>query len=50
MEPNVQTAWTNEAKRRRDEIHNGFVQPISGEEALAGVQRLLELIKTNGMN
>ncbi|MDJ0616299.1 MAG: addiction module protein [Calothrix sp. MO_192.B10] len=42
MEPNVQTTWTNEAKRRRDEIRNGFVQPIPGEEALAEVRRLLE--------
>lgn len=42
IEPSIQTAWTNEAKRRRDEIRNGLVQPITGEEALAEVRRLLE--------
>lgn len=30
----------NEAKRRRDEIRSGQVQPIDGEEALTHVRRL----------
>ena len=38
----IQTAWTAEAKRRRDEVRSGAVQPIPGEEALAQVRRLLE--------
>jgi putative addiction module component (TIGR02574 family) len=41
IEPVIQAAWTDEAKRRRDEIHRGTVQPISGEEALAQVRQLL---------
>ncbi len=35
----IQAAWTTEAKRRRDEIRNGSVQPIPGDEALAQVRR-----------
>jgi putative addiction module component (TIGR02574 family) len=38
----IQEAWMAEAKRRRDEIHSGAVQPISGDEALTQVRRLLE--------
>lgn len=38
----IQSAWTNEAKHRRDEVTNGTVQPIPGEDALAQVRRLLE--------
>lgn len=38
----IQEAWTIEAKHRRDEIRRGGVQPISGDEALAQVRRLLE--------
>lgn len=41
-DPTIQTAWTTEAKRRRDEVRSRTVQPILGEEALAQVQRLLE--------
>jgi putative addiction module component (TIGR02574 family) len=41
-DPTIQTAWISEAKRRRDEIRDGSVQPIPGEEALAQVRRLLE--------
>lgn len=39
----IQAVWVSEAKRRRDEIREGSVQPISGEEALAQVRRLIEL-------
>lgn len=38
----IQAVWTTEAKRRRDEIRSGTVQPIPGEEAIAQVRRLLE--------
>ncbi|MCT7955066.1 addiction module protein [Laspinema palackyanum] len=38
----IQAAWVTEAQRRRDEVRNGSVQPISGEEALAQVRRLIE--------
>lgn len=41
-DPTIQTAWATEAKRRRDEVRSDSVQPISGEEALAQVRRLLE--------
>lgn len=41
-DPTIQTAWTAEAKRRRDKVRSGAVQPIPGEEALAQVRRLLE--------
>lgn len=41
-DPTIQAAWTIEAKRRRDEIRNGSVQPIPGEDALTQVRRLLE--------
>lgn len=41
-DPSIQAAWTSEARRRRDEIRNGSVQPIQGDEALAQVRRLLE--------
>lgn len=41
-DPSIQAAWTSEARRRRDEIRNGSVQPIPGDEALAQVRRLLE--------
>lgn len=42
IDPELQTVWVAEAKRRRDEVRNGSVQPIAGEEALAQVRRLLE--------
>lgn len=41
-DPTIQAAWTTEAKRRRDEVRSGSVQPIPGEKALAQVRRLLE--------
>lgn len=42
VDENLQTLWLSEAKKRRDEIRSGIVQPISGEEGLARVRRLLE--------
>jgi hypothetical protein len=41
-DPTIQAAWVTEAKRRRDEVRNGSVMPIPGEEALAQVRQLLE--------
>jgi Putative addiction module component len=41
-DPTVQATWVTEAKKRRDQIRDGSVQPIPGEEALAQVRRLLE--------
>jgi Putative addiction module component len=38
----IQAVWVTEAKSRRDEVRDGSVQTISGEEALAQVRRLLE--------
>lgn len=37
----VQSAWITEAKQRRDEIRNGIVQGIPGDEALAQVRQIL---------
>jgi Putative addiction module component len=42
IDPTIQTAWTTAAKQRRDEVRNGTVKPIAGEEALAQVRQLLE--------
>ncbi|MBC6419687.1 MAG: addiction module protein [Prochloron sp. SP5CPC1] len=36
----VQKLWATVAKKRRDEILSGTVQPIPGEEALARVRQL----------
>jgi hypothetical protein len=38
----IQSMWITEATRRRDEVRDGLVQPIPGEEALAEVRRLIE--------
>jgi hypothetical protein len=38
----IQAAWTVEAKKRRDEVRNGSVKTIPGDEALAQVRQLLE--------
>lgn len=38
----VQSIWIAEAKKRRDEVRDGLVQPIPGEQALAEVRRLIE--------
>ncbi len=37
----IQLAWISASKQRRDEIRDGSVQPIPGEEALAQVRRLI---------
>ena len=38
----IQSIWVAEAKRRRDEVRDGSVQPILGEQAMAQVRRLIE--------
>ena len=38
----IQTAWIAESRRRRDEVQEGLVQPVAGEEALKQVRQLLE--------
>jgi hypothetical protein len=38
----IQAVWVTEAKHRRDEVRNGSIQPIPGEDALAQVRRLIE--------
>ncbi|MBO0352275.1 addiction module protein [Phormidium pseudopriestleyi FRX01] len=38
----IQAVWVTEAQRRRDQVRNGSVQRISGEEALAEVRGLIE--------
>jgi hypothetical protein len=42
VDEKLQALWVSEAKKRRDEIRSGIVQPIPGEEGLARVRRLLE--------
>ena len=42
VDETLQMLWTDEAKKRRNEIRSGTVPPISGEEALARVRQLLE--------
>ena len=42
IDPIIQTAWTIEAKKRRDEVRSGAVQTTSGEEALVQIRRLLD--------
>ena len=42
IDEKLQTHWVSEAKKRRDEIRSGIVQPIPGEEGLARVRQLLE--------
>jgi hypothetical protein len=38
----IQAVWVSEAQRRREQVRNGSVEPISGEEALAQVRGLIE--------
>jgi Putative addiction module component len=38
----IQAVWVTEAKSRRDDVRDGSVQTIPGEEALAQVRQLLK--------
>lgn len=42
VDETLQTLWTDEAKKRRDEVRSGAIEPILGEEALARVRQILE--------
>nr|WP_293119197.1 addiction module protein [Okeania sp. SIO1I7] len=42
VDEKTQKAWMSEAKKRRDEIYNVHVLPISAEEAFAEVRKVLE--------
>lgn len=37
----VQALWATEAMRRRDEIRNGLVTPVSRQDALERIRRIL---------
>lgn len=41
IDPTIQTAWTDEAKTRRDAVRDGSVQTISGDDALAQIKCIL---------
>ncbi|WP_204151105.1 addiction module protein [Leptolyngbya sp. CCY15150] len=38
----IQVVWLIEARLRRDEVRNGSIQPISGDDALAQARRRIE--------
>jgi hypothetical protein len=42
IDENIQKIWNIEAKKRRDEIRNHTVEPISGEIALDQIRQILE--------
>lgn len=42
IDPKIQATWVAKAKGRRDEVRDGTVQPIPGEDALARVRQILE--------
>jgi hypothetical protein len=42
IDENIQKIWNAETKKRRDEIRNHTVEPISGEIALAQIRQILE--------
>ncbi|AFY74020.1 Putative addiction module component [Synechococcus sp. PCC 7502] len=41
VDPTIQATWTTEAKKRRDQVRDGLVQAVVGEDALAQVRQLL---------
>ncbi|MDB9310243.1 addiction module protein [Aphanizomenon sp. CS-733/32] len=42
IDENIQKSWNIEAKKRRAEIRNHTVEPISGEIALAQIRQIVE--------
>ena len=42
IDPEIQTAWSTEAQKRKEAIINGSVDTIPGDEALASIRKLLE--------
>ena len=43
IDTNIQSAWSSEAKKRRDEVRDGSVQGIPGDDALAQVRNSIDL-------
>jgi Putative addiction module component len=43
IDTNIQSAWSSEAKKRRDEVRDGSVQVISGDDALVQVRNSIDL-------
>lgn len=41
VDERIQTVWLNNAKRRLDEVRQGVIQVIPGEEALARVRKII---------
>ena len=39
IDPDIETAWADEAERRLAEIRSGAVQPIPGEQVLAELRQ-----------
>lgn len=42
IDEDIKNIWNTEARKRRDEIRNHTVEPISGEIALAQIRQILE--------
>ncbi len=42
IDPTIQKTWIAQAKRRHNEVQNGCVQIVSGEEALTQVKLLIK--------
>ena len=43
IDTNIQSAWISVAKQRRDEVREGVVRVIDGDEALAQIRQSIEL-------
>jgi len=46
IDPDAEAFQIREAKRRRDEIRSGQVLPVSGEDALKEVRKMIEAEET----
>jgi Putative addiction module component len=43
VDTSIQSAWSSEAKKRRDEVRDGSVRVIPGDDALAQVRNSIDL-------
>jgi Putative addiction module component len=43
IDTDIQSAWSSEAKKRRDEVRDGSVRVIPGDDALAQVRNSIDL-------
>ena len=43
IDTNIQSAWSSEAKKRRDEVRDGSVRVIPGDDALAQIRNSIDL-------